>query len=392
MVAGVGLAVALLLATPVAEAGMNEPNGGARPGRFITEFPITAGAGAGATFATAGPDGNVWFTEFLGDRIGRITPTGAVIESPLPVAGSRPEGITSGSDGSLWFTESARNRIGRITPAGVITEFPLPTPGSNPHRIVAGRDGHLWFTERAVDRIGRSSTTGKITEYQLASGRLPLEITAARDGSLWFTDRAANCVGRITVAGRITEFAVPTPDSDPLGITAGPDGTIWFVEGKGDRIARLNPQRRDGSPCQTGAPAPTCGPSSPVTCAARAWHRPEGRGALEFRSRLNRKVAQMAQGGGEQGQRRHGEQDGQCPHGGADPEGRCQRSCRGRAERYRAGDNEPRGRRDPAEEMRRNVVPAEGDGDDARHRGACHDYEGSGCEQGEPPAGATGWQ
>jgi virginiamycin B lyase len=118
----------------------------------------------------------------------------------------------------------------------------------------------LWFTERAVDRIGRISTTGKITEYQLASGRLPLDITPARDGSLWFTDRAANCVGRTTVTGPITEFVVPTPGSDPLGITAGPDGTFWFMEGKGDRIARLNPQRRGGSPCQTSAPGPTGGP------------------------------------------------------------------------------------------------------------------------------------
>ena len=36
----------------------------------------------------------------------------------------------------------------------------------------------------------------------------------------------------------------------------------------------------------------------------------------------------------------------------------------GRAERYRSRHHEPRGGRDPAEEMRRNVVSAEGDGDD----------------------------
>lgn len=254
-----GMAVAVVLATPVAEAGINEPSGGERPGRFITEIPITAGAGA--TFATAGSDGNVWFAELNGNRIGRVTPAGTVIEFPLPVPQSAPLDITLGPDGNVWFTEYLGDRIGRITPAGEITEYPLPTPGSNPHRIVAGRDGHLWFTERAVDRIVRISTTGKITEYQLAAGRLPLDITPARDGSVWFTDRAANCVGRITVTGRITEFAVPTPDSDPLGITTGPDSTIWFVEGKGDRIARLNPQRRDGSPCQTGAAGPTGGPS-----------------------------------------------------------------------------------------------------------------------------------
>ena len=33
-----------------------------------------------------------------------------------------PFGITAGPDGNLWFTESA-GRIGRITPSGVVTEF-----------------------------------------------------------------------------------------------------------------------------------------------------------------------------------------------------------------------------------------------------------------------------
>ena len=35
-----------------------------------------------------------------------------------------PSGITAGPDGNLWFTEAAAT-IGRITPAGTVTEFPL---------------------------------------------------------------------------------------------------------------------------------------------------------------------------------------------------------------------------------------------------------------------------
>lgn len=152
-VAGVGLAMAMamamamLLAVPVAEAGMDDPGGGARPGRFITEFPITAGAGA--TFATAGPDGNVWFAELSGDRIGRVTPAGTVVEFPLPVPQSAPLDITVGPDGHVWFSEYLGDRIGRITPAGVITEFPLPVAGSRPEGVTAGPDGNLWFTEGA---------------------------------------------------------------------------------------------------------------------------------------------------------------------------------------------------------------------------------------------------
>lgn len=38
----------------------------------ITEFPLPNGSGPPA-FITAGPDGNLWFTEFRGNQIGRIT-------------------------------------------------------------------------------------------------------------------------------------------------------------------------------------------------------------------------------------------------------------------------------------------------------------------------------
>src|SRR5260370_8198537 len=48
-------------------------------------------------------------------------------EYPIPTSNSLPLGITAGHDGNLWFTEYDTNQIGRITSAGLVTEFPLPT-------------------------------------------------------------------------------------------------------------------------------------------------------------------------------------------------------------------------------------------------------------------------
>ena len=95
---------------------------------MIDEFPIPT-AGSWPIGITAGPDGNLWFTENQGTvtNIGRITPAGVITEFPIPTASSSPWAITAGPDGNLWFTEYTGNKIGRITPAGVITEFPMPT-------------------------------------------------------------------------------------------------------------------------------------------------------------------------------------------------------------------------------------------------------------------------
>jgi streptogramin lyase len=110
-------------------------------------------------------------------------------EFPIPTASSQPYGITAGPDGALWFTEALGNKIGRITTAGTITEFPI-TPGSGPTGITAGPDGALWFTESAGN-IGRITTAGLFTEFGGGAG-LPTAITAGPDGALWFTESNTN--------------------------------------------------------------------------------------------------------------------------------------------------------------------------------------------------------
>ena len=223
-------AAALLAALAFAAAGRAETT-------QVTEFPLPQDGRPGGI--AEGADGAMWFTEFVGDRIGRITVDGAIAEYALP-AGSSPVGIAAGSDGALWFTETDADRIGRITTAGSIAHFALPA-GSNPYGIVAGPDGALWFTANGSDRIGRISTSGERTSFALPPQSKPLEITAGADGALWFTETDADSIGRITTAGTITHVPL-VADSKPSGIAAGPGKTVWFSELNRDRIARINPK------------------------------------------------------------------------------------------------------------------------------------------------------
>ncbi|MDD5558472.1 hypothetical protein [Candidatus Methylomirabilis sp.] len=226
---GVGLALALCYVGLVGAAGA----------ATITEFPVTT-VSSQPLGITAGPDGALWFTEYAGNKIGRITTAGTITEFSIPTGSSQPVGITAGPDGALWFTEFAGNKIGRITTAGTITEFSLSTGGSEPVGITAGPDGALWFTEFTEDKIGRITTVGTITEFSLpkaSSG--PRDITAGPDGALWFTELTGNKVGRITPAGTITEFPIPTASSGLFGMTAGPDGALWFTELTSNEIGRI---------------------------------------------------------------------------------------------------------------------------------------------------------
>ena len=205
----------------------------------ITQYPVRT-IGSAPLGITSGPDGALWFTEYSGNQIGRITTAGVITEYLVPTAYSDPYGITLGPDGALWFTEYSGNKIGRITTAGVITEYLVPTAGSGPRSITAGPDGALWFTEYSGNKIGRITTAGVITEFPApTSGSGLCGITLGPDGALWFIDSYWNRIGRITTAGAITEYSVPTVHSSPFGITAGPDGALWFTENSGNQIGRI---------------------------------------------------------------------------------------------------------------------------------------------------------
>ncbi|MEO6888319.1 MAG: hypothetical protein ABI456_04160, partial [Ktedonobacteraceae bacterium] len=231
------------------------------PKAIFQEYPVSTDKCApndcGLENITVGPDGNLWFTETLGNRIGRITLTGVITEFVIPTSSSYPEDITAGPDGNLWFTESDGNKIGRITPLGVITEFLLPDPGSYPNSITKGPDKALWFTESGVNKIGRITSRGAISEYVVPPSlhgaiskyaRPPQNsdltgIVTGPDGNLWFTEFNVGKIGRITRHGVITEYLVPSHSSgpSPCGITAGPDGNLWFTEFYADMIGRITP-------------------------------------------------------------------------------------------------------------------------------------------------------
>jgi len=216
----------------------------------VTEFLLpTAGCQATvlitpdcqATGIITGPDGNLWFAESNGNQIGRITTAGVITEFPIPTANSYPYGIAAGPDGNLWFVEAIGNQIGKMTPAGVVTEFPIPTANSNPNFITSGPDGNLWFAESTGGNIARITTAGVITEFRIpTAGGNPAFPTAGPDGNVWFVEANGNKIVSITPAGVITEFPIPTAGSVPEGITAGPDGNLWFAEEIGN-IARITP-------------------------------------------------------------------------------------------------------------------------------------------------------
>jgi virginiamycin B lyase len=211
----------------------------------INEFPVPT-ASSGPIDITSGPDGNLWFTENAGNKIGQFNLTTHVVtEFALPTPSSSPLGITSGLDGNLWFTEQGSNQIGVINPTThAIHEFPVPTTGSGVSGITRGPDGGIWFTESYSNQIGLINPTSHvIAEFLVPTANSdPWGITSGPDGNLWFTERDSNQIGLIDPTTHvIAEFPISTGGRGPEGITTGPDGDLWFTESRSSRIGQINP-------------------------------------------------------------------------------------------------------------------------------------------------------
>ena len=125
----------------------------------IGHIPASASAGTTPTMITtsfandqggmtAGPLGAVWAAgEVASNAILRITTGGTITKIDVPTSQGYPRGITVGPDGNIWFAERFGNKVGRVNlsagppgptptpaphvPRGRVTPVAAPTPKSN---------------------------------------------------------------------------------------------------------------------------------------------------------------------------------------------------------------------------------------------------------------------
>jgi streptogramin lyase len=220
-----------------------------------SDFEIPT-ADSGPRGIALGPEGNLWFTEYFGGKIGEINPvTHATSDFEIPRITGRgpvyPEGIAIGPEGNLWFTEQGTSKIGEINPVThAITDFETPTPFSvergsvRPAGIALGPEGNLWFAEESVGRIGEINPVTHVTsDFETSTpSSEPMGITLGAEGNLWFTEYGAQGVGEINpITHATTDFKTSTVGSSPEGIALGPEGNLWFTEYHASRIGEINP-------------------------------------------------------------------------------------------------------------------------------------------------------
>jgi virginiamycin B lyase len=201
--------------------------------------------GMGALILVSGASAAIAAHRAAGSEVGELKVT--IREWVVPTKGAHPHDPAVGPDGALWFTEQMQNKIGRVDPAtGEFKEFPLKVKDSGPHGLVADREGNIWFTGNFAHYIGKlDPKTGAVTEYEMPDEKAEDPHTAVFDanGILWFTVQAGNFLGRLDPkSGKIELKTVPTKDSHPYGIQMNSQGVPFFCEFFTNKLASIDPK------------------------------------------------------------------------------------------------------------------------------------------------------
>ncbi len=206
---------------------------------------------------TTGPDGDLWITQMLQNRVVRLSLDGQFSFFPTG-AGSLPHGIAFDSQGRLWVTFQGYNEIAQMNMNGqIVATHTIPYPNSNPHGLTVASNGDVWFTGREGNIVGYfDPTTDGFQIFPLPdpdpnsnpelNGNFPIYITQAPDGSMYFTNLLTSSVGRITPSGQLTIYQLPSKygppnNARPIAVVVQPDGVAIVTEEAGHAYATITP-------------------------------------------------------------------------------------------------------------------------------------------------------
>ena len=152
-----------------------------------------------ATYAnTVGHNGDQWFTSFRADGvIARISKDGVLAKFQPPTKG-KPQRLDLDPEGNVWFSERQGNKIGRFDPkTETFKEFALPGPEASPYAIGVHKDGSIWYSSHEQDTLGRlDPKTGEVIEYPYPHAEISMrEFYLDRKGRMWYASSANNKIG-----------------------------------------------------------------------------------------------------------------------------------------------------------------------------------------------------
>jgi streptogramin lyase len=214
------------------------PLGGVMAGTDSPPIP-NATAHQGPHSLQMGPDGSVWITLALGNRIARFDPRAEKFELHALDEGFYPHTLRIDGRGRVWFTLAVSNHVGVYDPAARKMEIIRVPAGSLAQDLALRAMPYVMSAARALDvdlatLAGESGATG---------APVPYGIDIAPDGGVWFSQLNLHRLGRIDPDTFEVEM-IDTPFSAPRRLRFDSQGQLWIPGFSSSLVARFDPKTR----------------------------------------------------------------------------------------------------------------------------------------------------
>jgi streptogramin lyase len=226
-------------------------------------LPSTANARFGPHSLQIAPDGAVWITLALGNRLARFDPRTESFEI-VEIEGYYPHTLRFDLRGRVWYTVAGSNHLGMWDPIsgeGRTLRLPSRTLGE---AIAMRLVPFAMWLGRYVDVRGAAAEGDGFT------APIPYGIDIAPDGSVWFSQLNDHRIGRVDPDSFDIEM-IDTPFTAPRRLRFDGRGRLWIPGFSSGVVASFDP--KTGAFHEIPLPIEPFGSETPY---ALNVHRPTG--------------------------------------------------------------------------------------------------------------------
>ena len=185
----------------------------------------------------AGPDGSVWVTLALGNRLGRFDPKAQEWTLYPMSEGFYPHTLRVDGEGRVWFTIAGSNHVARFDPTSESFET-ISLPAENWQQAIVLRllPVFIWLSQY-VDLETDAAGEGVVNMP------VPYGIDIASNGDVWFSQLNAHKIGRIDPETLDVEM-IETPFTAPRRLRFDSKGQLWIPGFSSGVVSRFDPETR----------------------------------------------------------------------------------------------------------------------------------------------------
>ncbi len=196
-----------------------------------------ANAHVGPHSLQVAPDGSVWVTLALGNRLGRFDPKTEQWQIHAMSEGFYPHTLRIDDAGRVWFTIAGSNHVARFDPATDAFEtIRLPAQSWQQDLVLRMIPFFLWLSQY-VDLQSEAPSEGVVNMP------VPYGIDIAPDGDVWFSQLNAHKIGRIDPDTLEVEM-IETPFTAPRRLRFDSKGRLWIPGFSSGLVSRFDPESR----------------------------------------------------------------------------------------------------------------------------------------------------